>query len=460
MSADQRNFTDFDTFPGKISKSGWHVFPELWHKDGANRARKWCIYVRLIKKGPELSGIDWDIKEETQIKIQPGHYQVGKRISENVIAEAWTETGIEGGKITRNAPTYIAEPLNIGKSNERNVFQTALIYARAQWLKRKDKGGSEELGTKASSSKELTLYFPMLAKQFKDGEKHLEFPIYIQPKLDGVRCLMYLRTKNGGPDEVIAYTRQHKIFPNVDYIKKKIYKYLNAMYHSESIYLDGEFYKHGKILQDISGDSRNDKVVTDESNKDRNEYHIYDCFYPSELHATFEERHEQMLALYASIKKEDKDLLKEVPTALVPDMKAVKSEYRKFTKLGYEGVMLRNADGVYLTDQHKTGAFLRSKNLVKLKQCFSDEFKIIGFTEGKRGKDKGAIIWICETEEGNEFNVTPKDITYEQRKELYTDATENFDKKYKNKMLTVDYEALSKIGVPLRAKAVVIRDYE
>jgi hypothetical protein len=98
--------------------------------------------------------------------------------------------------------------------------------------------------------------------------------------------------------------------------------------------------------------------------------------------------------------------------------------------------------------------------LVKLKQCFSDEFKIIGYTEGSRGKDKGAIIWVCETADNVEFNVTPKDITYEQRKELFLDAEENFDKKYKHKMLTVDYEALSKNGVPLRAKAVVIRDYE
>ena len=458
MSADQRNFTDFNAFPGELIK-GIHTFPTLWHSDGADRQRKWNIYVRLVKSGEEMSGIDWDTKAEKQVKLNPDYYQVGTQINSEVAAEAWAETGILDGKITRNAPTYFTLPLNLGKSNERNVLQTALIYARAQWLKRKDKGGRETLDEPAPKNK-LMLYFPMLAKQFKDGEKHLRFPIYIQPKLDGVRCLMYLSKKNGGPESVIAYTRNHKIYNSADYIKKKIYKYLNAMYYSESIYLDGEFYKHGKQLQDISGDSRNDKVDTSDDNADRNEYHIYDCFYPSELDATFEERHAQMLTFYAAIKKDDKDLLKEVPTALVPNMKAVNSEYRKFTKLGYEGVMLRNTDGVYLTDPNKTGAFLRSKNLVKLKQGFADEFKIIGFTDGSKGKDKGAIIWVCQTNRKIEFNVTPKDITYEQRKELYDDALENFENKYKNKMLTVEYEALSKIGVPLRAKAVVIRDYE
>ena len=475
MSADQRNFTEFDKFPGKINTSGCHEFPALWHKDGVDRVRKWVIYVRLVRSGYEQTGIDWDTKAETRIKILPAHYQVGKRIGDTISAEAWSEAGLVDGKITRNAPTYFTTPLNIGKSNERNIFQSALIYARAQWLKRKDKGCAEQLdGSDSSdaqraaytsvpsvpSSAPLVMYFPMLAKTFKDGEKHLRFPLYIQPKLDGVRCLMYLSKKNGGPNAVIAYTRNRKIYNSADYIKAKIYPYLNAMYHTESIYLDGEFYKHGKILQDISGDSRNDKIDTSENNNDRNEYHIFDCFYPSELDATFEERHEQMLAFYKAIKPRDRDLLKEVPTMLVPDMKTITKEYRKLVKLGYEGVMLRNIDGVYTTDANKTGAFLRSKNLVKMKQNFTDEFKITGFTEGSRGKDKGAIIWICETEDQNEFNVTPKDITYEKRKELFDDASENFDKKYKNKMLTVEYEALSKSGVPLRAKAVVIRDYE
>jgi DNA ligase-1 len=469
MSADQRNFTEFDKFPGTII-SNVHTFPMLWHTDGFDRPRKWVIYVRLIRSGmADISGIDWDIKIEKQLKIKSEYYQVGISIPDNVIAEVWAETGISDGKITRNAPTYFTVPLNIGKSNERNVFQTALIYARSQWLKRKDKGGRENLVEQPqngqsqngqSQKNKLRLYFPMLAKQFKDGKKHLEFPLYIQPKLDGVRCLMYLSKKNGGPDAVIAYTRNHKIYNSADYIKQKIYKYLNALYYDDSIYLDGELYKHGKILQDISGDSRNDSVDTSENNTNRNEYHIYDCFYPNDLDAPFEERHEQLLALYAAIKKEDSSILKEVPTKLVPDMKTVNKEYRNFVKLGYEGVMLRNINGVYLTDPNKTGAFLRSKNLVKLKQAFSDEFKIIGYTEGSKGKDKGAIIWICKTPENVEFNVTPKDMTYEQRKELYNDAKENFDKKYKNKMLTIDYEALSKIGVPLRAKAVVIRDYE
>ena len=125
--------------------------------------------------------------------------------------------------------------------------------------------------------------------------------------------------------------------------------------------------------------------------------------------------------------------------------------------MGYEGAMLRNTNGEYLASADKAS---RSSDLVKLKPKHTDEFKIIGYTQGKRGKDKGAIIWICSTENDNEFNVTPKDMTYEERYDLFIDCEKNFDEKYFNKMMTVEYEDLSKAGVPQRAKAVIIRDYE
>ena len=141
----------------------------LWHKDDFKRWRCWSIYIRLIKTPAEtLSGIDWLLTTEKQLPIKQLYYEVGSKIPTTITAEVWAETGIEGGKITRNSPTYYFEPLNLGKTNERNVFQTALVYARSQWLKRKEKGGSETKKS-TSSTKSNVMYFPMLAKAFKDG---------------------------------------------------------------------------------------------------------------------------------------------------------------------------------------------------------------------------------------------------------------------------------------------------
>jgi DNA ligase-1 len=463
------------------------------------------MHVRLIKKPKqELSGIDWDLLKEKQIPIQDEHFDMGQKISSSTCAEAWVETGIETGKITRSAPTYITSPVNEGKSNERNVFQQALIYARSQWLKRKEKGGNEDKdslekienktteskttsdkktetktnGTKTASDKTdkkkttgkkkavpnaNVMYFPMLAKPFKDGEKHLVYPLYVQPKLDGVRCLVYLAKKDGGVENVVAYTRTKKPFPSVDYLKEILYPYLNDLYDVEknqSIYLDGELYKHGKRLQDISGDSRNEATDTSEENTNRNEYHVYDCFYPLELNSAFISRHEQLVALYEALSDEDAKVIKQVPTYKVGTFEEAEKKYDGFVSMGYEGAILRNETGPYLGNSQKTGAFLRSKDLVKMKQRFSDEYKCVGYTEGKRGKDKGAVIWVCETKDEVQFNVTPKDTTYAERYRLFQECEEDFDGLFKDRMLTVEYEDLSSDNVPLRAKALTFRDYE
>lgn len=461
MTSSVRDFTDFDSFPGSLdSGTGYHSLPVLWHKDSAKRWRLWQIHVRMIKKTSEFfTGIDWDLLDEKQVPIKPEYYTMGTKIPASFFAEVWVETGIEGGKITRSAPTYFVDPLNKGKANERNVFQNALVYARAHWLKRKDKGASESKNAPkvSKNAPSNTMFFPMLAKPFKDGEKHLQFPLYIQPKLDGVRCLMYLQKKNGGVKNVVAYTRAKKPFPSVEYLKKIAYPYLNALYDEEknqSIYFDGELYKHGKKLQDISGDSRNEATDTSASNTNRNEYHIYDCFYPKELDTPFKDRYTQLEAFYEALDDSDAKVLRRVPTYLVKNMTEASRKYTQFTKMGYEGAMLRNAEGKYLSS-----ASTRSNDLVKMKPKFTDEFEVVGYTEGSKGKDQGAIIWICQVDD-QQFNVTPKDISYADRYKLYQDAVENFDDKYLGRMLTVEYEDLSTAGVPLRAKALTFRDYE
>lgn len=447
MAASKRNFDDFHNFPGSLTDLGYYSFPALWHKDDAGRWRVWQIHVRLVKDEFRLNGIDWSLLDEKQLPIKDPYFT--SAIDSTIVAQVWAESGIESGKITRSAPTYVTEPVNKGKANERNVFQQALVIARSLWQKRKDKGDSEEKQTTTSN-----MPFPQLAKSYKDAQKYIKYPIYIQPKLDGVRCIMFLKKKNGGYKNVIAYTRTKKVFPSIDYLRKEIYPYLNALFEDgHSIYLDGELYRHGKKLQDISGDSRNEN--TDQKADDRNEYHVYDCFYLNELAADFKMRYAQLENIFNNTSS---DLLKLVPTKLATSSAEVNKEYAKFLKQGYEGAILRNSAGVYAFGTSKTGT--RSNDLIKLKPKFSDEFECVGYTQGDKGKDVGAVIWICQTKDKQQFNVTPKDITYEERYALFQDCEASFKKKYYLRMLSVEYEDLSKTGIPQRAKALTFRDYE
>jgi len=469
MAADKRNFDDFEKFPGRISEgTGYHEFPLLTYKDGANRERIWQIFIRLIKSSePRINKIDWNVLTEKQIpikKIYYGYNQSYHDLPKGSIVEVWSETGIKTGKITRNTPTYFEKPVLVGQINQRNPLHQALIYARSLYLKKKAKSSK-----KCKSQVTNVMYFPMLAITEDKGLKFLHFPLIVQPKLDGTRTLVFLKKPNTNYKNVIVYTRTKKEYPNMQYLQIVLYPYLNDLYDHElnqSLYLDGELYKHGRALQDISGSVRNSKKSKVLS--ELNEYHIYDCFYPLELNTAYESRREQLQVLFDELTNKKikelgfaaTDIIKPVPDWKVKTLKEAKSRFKKLIAKKYEGIIMRNLDGEYLADANRTGSFMRSKDLVKMKQRFTDEFEVVGFTEGKRGKDKGAIIWIIQTGDGQTMHVTPKDITYEERRALFLDAKKHFKKKYLSRMLTVEYEDLSKTNKPLRAKALAFRDYE
>ena len=461
MAAEKRNFTDFNKFPGVLSEGKQiYEFPLLHYTDDLDRMRSWQIFIRIVKEA-KIHAINWNLLDENQLVFKP-EYIVENTIDKDIIAEVWVENGIIGGQITRCIPTYFTKVAFEGRSNQRNQVQQAMIYARAQFLKKKEKGGSElKSGIKKIKGPIGTaMHFPMLAKSYKDAKKYIKFPLYLQPKLDGVRCLAYLKKKNGGADNVVLYSRTQKEFPSVDYLKVLLYDYLNDLFdveNSQSIFLDGELYQHGKKLQDISGMAR-------KSSNGKNEYHIYDCFYPEELYVKYSDRKKQLDHIFSAIIKnaipDELKYLHPVETILINDENTLNKQFNAFIKNKYEGAICRNPNGCYLANPTKTGSFMRSNDLIKMKKKFTDEFEVIGFTDGTKGKDKGAIIWILKNSTGHIFNVTPKDISYEERYKLFIDCQENFNKKYKNRLLTVEYEDLSKNGVPQRAKALTFRDYE
>ena len=121
-----------------------------------------------------------------------------------------------------------------------------------------------------------------------------------------------------------------------------------------------------------------------------------------------------------------------------------------FVDEGYEGLMLRNIDSPY--------EFSRSWNLVKYKVMKDSEFKIVDAEQALKGKQKGAIIWICETPQGDRFNVVPNG-TIESRKKLWAEW-EADPKEFIGKELTVQYQELTPKGIPRFPKGLGIRDYE
>jgi ATP-dependent DNA ligase len=78
---------------------------------------------------------------------------------------------------------------------------------------------------------------------------------------------------------------------------------------------------------------------------------------------------------------------------------------------GYEGVVVRNGSGMYLSGY-------RSFDAMKYKAVEDGEFECVDFEAGKRGKDKDKLMLVFATSTGKRFVVRPN-LPLEKRGELY-----------------------------------------
>jgi len=369
-------------------------FPTLYKMDSAGRIRMWKI---------------WCYEQDGRYYYSQKHGLIdGKKQT--------TRTEVKSGK-------------NIGKSNETSVVEQTTLEAESLWKKQRDRKGYSE---NIPSSVPLR---PMLAKTF--SLENTSFPVYVQPKLDGIRCLVY---KDG--DSIKLISRQGKEFVALQHLQSE--PTLHTFFlQNPSCVLDGELYNH-----DLCDDFQQlvSAIKRDKPSKwtDRIQYHIYDVYNKDIPKLTFECR----LNIILSINKSKHIVL--VDTNLVTHKDTIDLMYNKYTKNGYEGIMLRNKDGIYELNK-------RSSYLQKYKKFIDMEFKIVGAIENK-GKQQGQCTLICETVDGTQFGVKPKG-TDEERQEYWQRW---LDGSLKNKMLTVRFFSWtnSKPPVPRFPVGIAIREYE
>ena len=452
MSADIRDFSNFREFGGYII-NGCYEFPVLNMTDKVGRNRHWKIMFRLIQnKVQERRKINWNTEIDVLIPITDEHLNGVSPVC--AIGQIWTEQGISSTeladyKITRSSPTYVLCGKNIGKKNETNVFTQSLILARSKYLKKKQ----ECLDTSINHR-----YYPVAVHKYEDKPRDTKnkiiYPVAVQRKIDGGRVVTYKDDKNN----VIAYTRKLKnIDGNLHILEdlKLLFSEIEQKY--PGLYLDGEFYKHGLSLQEISGKMR--KVETDMTNL--LEYHIFDLFFPfSDTVWTFENRNSVLCNIFDIIKPLELKYIKKVDTYIAADKKQENDLYDMFLNERYEGSVLKNLHSIYEFGKNKE---IRSYQMRKRKPRHSGEYKIVNYTQGNQGKDVGAIIWILKTPETKKnksmlFTSTPVGMSNEERYSLFRNMTEQiFNDNYKNKMMTVEYDDISIDGVPLRAKTKGLR---
>jgi len=386
---------------------------------------------------PEFPTLYIDNKKkiyEWSIKIVP---------KENDIFTIVTSHGQKNGKMVKHE-----KDITEGKG-KKSVLEQTIQEVKRKWDNKKEKElycESLDLNSDNSEVSKKIIVRPMLANTFsfdtynkKSRAFKISFPSYIQKKYDGIRCISYLKD-----DKVVMESRKGIEFQNFGELKDHLHGLLIKL--PKNFYFDGELYTDKLDFEVISGLIRlHEKKITqkDVDLINKIEYHIYDFVDLDNENILYKDRYKYLTDFLAS-NINNKSLCKKVDSILVEKLEDIKTYHDNFVKDGYEGIMIRDMNGIYEVNK-------RSKYLQKFKEFLEEEFKIVGFHEGS-SDEKGSVVWNCITKDNKEFSVRPKG-TFESRKKLFDEGD-----KYIGKLLTVIFQEYSAEGIPRFPVGKGIRD--
>jgi len=273
----------------------------------------------------------------------------------------------------------------------------------------------------------------MLAHKY--NEDKADYPAFIQPKLDGVRCLF---SSKG------AFSRTGNQFMNVMHIEKALEPFFAK--HPNMV-IDGELYNHGlkddfeKIISLVRKQKPTVQDIVEASQL--TQYHIYDI--ASMEHATYTDRN---LFILAESCFKNKYCIQITPTKLATDFDDAQKYHEKNLKAGYEGSIYRTPSGKYKGT--------RSWDLMKFKDFHDAEATIINYEVGK-GKREGTLgKFIMEDEYGNVFGCPPgKGYDYKEMANLLENIHD-----YIGQTATFTYFERTKAGSYRHPLFKCLRNYE
>lgn len=276
---------------------------------------------------------------------------------------------------------------------------------------------------------------PMLA--YKVGKKEVDWSekVFMQPKLDGVRCVI---SKDG------AYSRTGKEWLNIHHITANLEPFFEKY---PDVVLDGELYNHGlkddfeKIISLVR------KTKPKESDRVESagyvQFHCYDYIPgPALRRAKFSSR-----TVWLKNELPVSYCVKFVDTYEVHGYNGTKAMHNEFLKQGYEGSILR---------LDKPYECKRSYNLQKFKDFHDTEATIVGYVPGK-GKFTGLIgKFLMQDDDGVEFGCPiGKGYNFDDRRDILNNVHD-----YIGKRATFTYFERTKAGSYRHPLYKTLRNYE
>lgn len=325
--------------------------------------------------------------------------------------------GQESGKMTIDRVKVVTN------KSGRSVEEQADLMLSKRFNDKLHKGYSTEKINKIP-------FGPMLAQEYNKVTIN-DWPVAIQPKLDGVRYLIY--EEKG---EIVCKSRGSQLWNHLTHIIKDVSDLFKKL--PEGCFLDGELYIAGLIQSEISGIIRATKNIHPRLFEIK--YHIFD-FGGTDMSFEYREK-----ALIGAHKKYTN--LRFVASYRAENDNEVIKFHSQFVRAGFEGSIIRDLSSVYHNG-------VRHKCLLKLKDVFEEIATIIAIHDCK-GRESGLAVFEVKNDENITYKSRP-DVSFEKRREYYDNKDDYIGKKVNSK-----YFQLSKNMVPLHAVVQLIsdRDFE
>jgi len=319
-------------------------------------------------------------------------------------------SGLINGKKVKHSK--LCTPKNIGKSNETTIIKQAELERDAIIEKKLQEG---YFFTKDEAIN-VKVILPMLANSYDKHKHKIVFPCYVQPKLDGMRCL-----KNN-IQMISRKNRKIDTLPHIDNIVLPIY--------DDDIYLDGELYAHGLSFQD------NMKLIKkNKPDSIKIEYHVYDLISDK----PFIDRYKELSRLIRHI-----NYINLVPTYEINNEEEMKEYHKQFLAKGYEGTIIRHGTKSYEINK-------RSDSLLKYKDFIDISITITNIKASEKIPNHGVPEFYWKGAKNDTLSAGVK-MSHKDREDLLINKN-----KYIGKTAELRFFEYSDTGVPRFPVMVGIR---
>lgn len=273
--------------------------------------------------------------------------------------------------------------------------------------------------------------FPLM--ELADGSKERKF--FHQPKLNGERARIEWFDRE--PYLISSYGNAFKF---LDDIKAQLSILSNELHLCYKF--DGEIYKHGWSRERIDSALRRTKNKNPETCM--LEYHIFD-YQTEDINDLQYNRLHTLGFIEQTVNRLGLQNIKIVPYGICSEVDWV-HHCGCYCEEGYEGVILRNPFGSYVTK--------RSPDLLKFKPTETDTYKIVAVNEATTSdtnEPKGMVgSFTVIGDDGVIFDVGAGKLTHDKRLAYWRHRADLL-----NKMLLVKHELLKTTGqVPIAAVTV------